>query len=78
MVKVVRWGEGLAVLLTPAMVEALQLREGDEVEVRLAGGCVSPTARCIREDALARLEALGWDIPPEFSFSRDGANERGV
>jgi hypothetical protein len=33
--RVARWGFGLAVPLPPAVVEALALREGDPIEVRV-------------------------------------------
>ena len=29
-----------------------------------------------REDALAKLKAMNWSLPPGFRFSRDEANER--
>jgi hypothetical protein len=34
--RVVRWGFGLAVPLPPAVIEALGLREGEQIEVRAA------------------------------------------
>ena len=33
--RVVRWGFGLAIPLPPAVVEALALREGERIEVRV-------------------------------------------
>ena len=32
----------------------------------------------IRAEALAHLQALGWDPPTGSSFSREEANERGA
>lgn len=73
-----KWGNSLAVRLPAAIVEALQLKEGDEVEIGLAGDRVFQIKRdCARKDALARLQAMAWVPPPGFSFSRDEANERG-
>ena len=73
-----KWGNSLAVRLPAALVEALQLKEGDEIEVELAGDRTFRIGRDrTREDALARLRALAWTPPPGFRFSRDEANERG-
>ncbi len=76
--QVEKWGNSLAVRLPAALVEALQLKEGDEIEVELAGNHTFRIGRdrtC--EGALARLRALAWTPPPGFRFSRDEANERG-
>ena len=35
--RVAKWGNSLAIRLPAAVVEALELKEGDEVEVRVAG-----------------------------------------
>ena len=73
-----KWGNSLAVRLPAALVEALQLKEGDEIEVELAGDRTFRIGRDrTREDALARLRALAWTPPPGFRLSRDEANERG-
>ena len=73
-----KWGNSLAVRLPAALVEVLQRKGGDEIEVELAGEGTFCIARDrTREDALARLRALAWTPPPGFRFSRDEANERG-
>ena len=70
-----RWGDSLAVRLPAAVVEGLNLREGDEIEI--AGERRFRIDRdCTRETALARLRALSWTLPPGFRLSRDEANER--
>ena len=73
-----KWGNSLAVRLPAAVVEALDLKEGDEIEIEIAG------ARSFRIDrdrtrgqARARLRALRRPLPPGFRFSREEANERG-
>jgi len=72
-----RWGNSLAVRLPSAVVEALQLREGDEIEIELVGDRAFRVARdTTRDDALARLQALAWAPPPGFRFAREDANER--
>lgn len=71
-----KWGNSLAVRLPAAVVEALGLKEGDEIEV--AGDRTLRVERDrTREEALETLRTLSRPLPPGFRFSRDEANERG-
>lgn len=73
-----KWGNSLAVRLPAAVVDALQLKEGDEIEVEVADPRTFRVGRdTTRDDALNALRALGWQLPPSFRFSHDEANERG-
>ena len=73
-----KWGNSLAVRLPAAVVDALQLKEGDEIEIEVADPRTFRAGRnTSRDDALDALRALGWQLPPGFRFSRDEANERG-
>jgi len=73
-----KWGNSLAIRLPSSVVEALQLKEGDEIEIEVAGDRTFRVARDPkRNEAIARLRALAWPAPPGFRFSRDEANERG-
>lgn len=73
-----KWGNSLAVRLPAAVVEALGLKEGDEVQIEAADPRTFRVARdTTRDEALDGLRALGWTLPPGFRFSRDEANERG-
>jgi antitoxin MazE len=75
--KVAKWGNSLAVRLPRAVVEALKLREGDEIEITIAGTRRFKIARDRRrEEALKRLRALRRPLPEGFKFDRDEANER--
>ncbi len=59
------------------VVDALGLKEGDEIEITVAGRrhfAVSRDQR--RERALRRLRALRRPLPPGFKFDRTEANER--
>lgn len=72
-----KWGNSLAVRLPAAVVEALGLKEGDEIEIEIAGERAFRVARDrTREEALERLRILARPLPPGFRFSRDEANER--
>jgi antitoxin MazE len=76
-VQVGRWGNSLAVRLPASVVEILGLKEGDEIEIEIAGERTFRVRRDrSREEALARLEALQRPLPAGFRFSRDDANER--
>ena len=75
--QVAKWGNSLAIRLPKAVVDALKLKEGDDVEVVVAGKRRFEVARdADREAAVKELRALGWKLPEGFRFSRDEANER--
>jgi antitoxin MazE len=75
--RVARWGNSLALRLPAAVVEALGLEEGDEVEVRVAGERAFEVARDRRrERALERIDTLCKPLPPGWRFDRDEANAR--
>jgi antitoxin MazE len=75
--RVTRWGNSLAVRLPAAVVEALQLKEGDQIEIRIAGDRTFEVSRNrSRERALAHLRKLRRPLPPGFRFDREEANAR--
>lgn len=75
--RVARWGNSLAVRLPSAVVEALDLKEGDQIEIRIASERQFEVRRDrSKQKALARLRQLRRALPPGFTFSRDEANER--
>jgi antitoxin MazE len=75
--QVSKWGNSLAVRLPRAVVEALKLREGDDIEIIVAGRRRFEIARDrSRKQALARLRPLKRPLPKGFRFDRDEANER--
>ena len=67
----------MAIRLPAAVVEALELKEGDQIEIRIADGRVFEVNRDqSRERALARLRKLRRPLPPGFVFDRTDANAR--
>jgi antitoxin MazE len=75
--QVSKWGNSLAVRLPAAVVETLDLKEGDQIEVRIAGARAFEIDRDrSRERAIARLRKLRRPLPSGFSFDRLDANER--
>ncbi len=75
--QVSKWGNSLAIRLPAAVVDALKLKEGDEVEVRVAGERAFDVALDrSRERALKRIRALRKELPADWKFDRDEANAR--
>ena len=75
--KVSKWGNSLAIRLPRAVVEALELREGDEIEVAVSGERIFQIRKKPgREAILARLRQFRGKLPADFKFDRDDANAR--
>ena len=75
--RVSKWGNSLAVRLPATVVEALGLKDGDQVEIQLAGErafavAIAPGTR----ELLARLRKFRGLLPATFKFDRLEANER--
>jgi antitoxin MazE len=76
-VQIAKWGNSLAVRLPASVVNALDLKEGDQIEIRIAGSKVFEVSRDrSRERALARLRRLRRPLPAGFVFDRSDANAR--
>jgi antitoxin MazE len=75
--RVAKWGNSLAVRLPVAVVEALELREGDEIELHVADARrLAVVRKPGRNEVLRRLRAFRGRLPPDFKFDRDEANAR--
>ena len=75
--QVSKWGNSLAIRLPAAVVQALDLKEGDEVEVHVVGARAFGIDRDqSRERALARIRAFRKRLPPDWKFDREDANAR--
>jgi antitoxin MazE len=75
--RVSKWGNSLAVRLPAAVVDALGLKEGDEIEISIAGKRDFKVARDqSKTRALEAIRRLARPFPPGFKFDRDEANER--
>lgn len=76
--RVAKWGNSLAIRIPAEVAEALELKEGDEVEVRVAGSRAFDVDRDRRrERAMERIRSARWKLPPDWKFDRDEANARG-
>jgi antitoxin MazE len=75
--QVAKWGNSLAIRLPTAVVSALELKEGDQIEIRIVGDREFEVKRDQRrEGALARLRELRRPLPAGFVFDRNEANAR--
>ena len=75
--KVAKWGNSLAVRLPAVVVEALDLKKGDDIEIAVAGARrfeikKAPSPR----ELLARLRKYRGRLPADFKFDRLEAHAR--
>lgn len=76
--QVCKWGNSLAIRLPAAIVEILDLKEGDDIQIRVAGDndlVVKQSPSNL--EVLARLRKYRGTLPADFKFDRLEANERG-
>lgn len=73
--QVAKWGNSLAVRLPASVVKLLDLREGDEIDIRIAGEReMDVSRRARRAELMARLRGYRGTLPEGFSFDRDEAH----
>ena len=77
--QVAKWGNSLAVRLPVTVVEALSLKEGDEIEIQVAGArAFEVKKRPGARELLATLRRFRGRLPADFKFDRLEANQRSV
>ena len=75
--RVSKWGNSLAVRLPRTVVDALNLKEGDEIEISVASKREFKVARDrSKEKAVEQLRQMRWSFPADFKFNREEINER--
>jgi antitoxin MazE len=75
--QVSKWGNSLAVRLPSEVVQALNLKEGDQIEIRIVNARDFQVRRDpSRQRALNRLRRMRRPLPPGFVFDRAEANAR--
>ena len=75
--QVSKWGNSLAVRLPAAVVDQLNLKPGDEIEIRAATSREFIVDRPMtREEAIEGIRKLARPLPPGFKFDREEANAR--
>ena len=75
--RVSKWGNSLAVRIPDSVADAMDLKEGDEVELKLVAGVeVESRHRRDRREILKELRRFRGMMPADFKFDRDEANAR--
>ncbi|HYE34182.1 AbrB/MazE/SpoVT family DNA-binding domain-containing protein [Methylocaldum sp.] len=75
--QVAKWGNSLAVRLPAAVVEALDLKEGDEIEIQVAGAHTFEISKKPEaHELLSRLRKYRGRLPADFKFDRLEAHAR--
>jgi antitoxin MazE len=75
--QVSKWGNSLAVRLPAAVVDTLDLKEGDDIEIVVAGVRTFAVRKAPgSREILARLRKYRGRLPADFKFDRLEANER--
>ncbi|MCQ8118089.1 AbrB/MazE/SpoVT family DNA-binding domain-containing protein [Methylomonas rosea] len=74
--QIAKWGNSLAVRLPAAVVEALQLKEGDDIEIQVTGErAFEIDKKASNQELLSRLRKFRGRMPADFKFDRLEANE---
>lgn len=75
--RISKWGNSLAVRLPASVVAALELEDGDNVDIHVEGARSFALAKTPEaDDLLARVRRLRGRLPAEFKFDRLDAHER--
>jgi len=75
--QVAKWGNSLAVRIPAAVADALGLKEGDDVQIVVAGSRRFEIERDpTRAKAMAKLKGLRRALPKGFRFDRAETHER--
>ncbi|MDX1574613.1 MAG: AbrB/MazE/SpoVT family DNA-binding domain-containing protein [Kiloniellales bacterium] len=75
--RVAKWGHSLAIRLPAVVVEALELKPGDEIEIHVLGERRFAVEHDrSRARALKRIRAFRKPLPPDWKFDREEANAR--
>lgn len=74
--QVAKWGNSLAVRFPASLVAALDLKEGEEVELHLVGEKqFEVSKKASPAELLTRLRSMRGRLPADFHFNRLEANE---
>jgi antitoxin MazE len=75
--QIAKWGNSLAVRLPTAVVQVLDLKAGDHIDIHVANERTFAIAKTpTKAELIARLRSLRGSLPSDFKFDRLEANER--
>jgi antitoxin MazE len=76
--QVAKWGNSLAVRLPAALVQALDLKEGEEIALHVVNARTFEVSKKKEvKELLVRLRQFRGRLPADFHFDRLEANELG-
>jgi antitoxin MazE len=77
--KVAKWGNSMAIRLPASVVQSLELKEGDEIEITVAGNRAFEVSQDQRRlEALEMIRKLRRPLPPGYKFNREELYDREV
>ena len=75
--QIAKWGNSLAIRIPSAVVDALDLKEGDDIVVRVGTGNAFEIERDDkRQKALEKIRSFKLKLPGDWKFDREDANSR--
>ncbi|MBB3966458.1 MULTISPECIES: AbrB family transcriptional regulator [Rhizobium] len=75
--QIFKFGDGLGVCIPQAVVDALGLKEGDDIAVRVGTDRnLEFVTADARSKAFERIKAFKLQLPSDWTFDRDRANSR--
>lgn len=75
--RIFKFEDGLGVRIPQAVVDALGLKEGDDIAVCVGTDRNTEVATAdARSKAFERIKAFKLQLPPDWAFDRDCANSR--
>ncbi len=75
--RVTKWGNSLAIRLPRSVVRALELNEGDDIEVVVSNARIFEVKKKPgKDDILSCLRRFRGKLPADFKFDREEANAR--
>lgn len=75
--QVSKWGNSLAIRLPASVIEVLDLKEGDDIEIHVVGSHSLEIKKTLEiREILARLRKYQGKLPADFKFDHIEAHER--
>jgi antitoxin MazE len=75
--RITKWGTSLAVRLPKKLVDEMNLKPGDDIDmVKAEGNKLAIEKIDRREQFLKAMEQFRWSAPEGYRFGRNEANER--
>lgn len=76
--RVAKWGNSLAVRLPSSVVDALGLKEGDDIEIYAEqSGVFSVSKKPTVAERIERPRQYRGRLPADFKFDRESLSDRG-